>query len=855
MEHLRSFQSLSLSECLFLAIYFIMPSFGLLFGTSVLIAILSITVPAALFPLLGDLKYSKGLLANQFEAIVESITSSIDQELDSLSLLVGELSKLDWHGNIGEGSNSFARVLPFCRMHKAAEMVCLCKEDHNDKRVTSIVFDCNAQSYWVSANNSGAQVCDNNTFSSPTIPGSQLDGAFESSMYPLVMKASLKSDDSIHGVVVAAGSWKWIDGYINLLRTTSSNAFHLSILDGDLRTLATTLRGNGDTLCNLSSISGAIGLWSNDPARVNESDIRSFDCDGEDVYVRKQAVGYVVLLAPSQSYDWHGAMVSILAVAYAILVASAVLQLVLTWVLSLDLQSTFRLGVTLLPNIEGQGPPACAVRQIRFKEAIAISELWDRCMEVVRAEKAEKQREIAVARRKAEEVQGLCTHLLSNEMEHLLQGILGVVELLLESPLSADQVEMVNLVDISSRFLFLLLHNTLDYMQMQSGALTIHPDETYLEDEILLAVKIISTAAVKKNLDFCVYFAPMVPDVVIADKHRMKQILISLLSNSVKYTNEGYVSLLVTVTESKEEENIVKVGFVIKDTGTGMTGEAIMQHFERQEHLRTGDWSVTSRPEVGLSLTVHLVKMMHGTINCKSVTEGFGRGTTVSVAIPFQVVEPCRYTSVFSQVSVSRVAIIVMTHPNIVYDKEPGEGELSCQHYLDLLSSLSPADIRDSTTAMLLTLITWGVCLKLTCTLEGAAEIICNDGDKEDKEYTVFYDLSSNFGMSKSSQSQGSGAEIASTENNPMIYEDWRPLCDELRDLACQSTVAVLLDHPLCHALGENHSAAVQQLAAENEGIHLLTKPVKRPELFSILVGDEDDEPQTEISGLGAQNS
>jgi signal transduction histidine kinase len=205
-------------------------------------------------------------------------------------------------------------------------------------------------------------------------------------------------------------------------------------------------------------------------------------------------------------------------------------------------------------------------------------------------------------------------------------------ELLLGLDLGIQQREYASIINRSASMLIRILNDILDISKIQSGCLDIDkvpfPLAIILED----AINMFSHIAKRKSLDFRVDLSGIDKDLVLeGDPQRLQQILLNLLSNSVKFTSKGFVRLSAAVL--KEVADTVEVKFVVEDSGVGISDAVRTKLFQP---FSQGDASTARRyggTGLGLSISKHLLDLMHGSITLDSRV---GSGTIIAFRVPFQ---------------------------------------------------------------------------------------------------------------------------------------------------------------------------------------------------------------------------
>ncbi|MGF1740021.1 ATP-binding protein [Vibrio profundum] len=211
---------------------------------------------------------------------------------------------------------------------------------------------------------------------------------------------------------------------------------------------------------------------------------------------------------------------------------------------------------------------------------------------------------------------------ISHEIRTPLNGITGALELLKHSDLDYSQSYLVELAAQCSDGLFEVINNVLDFSRIEAGQMKLAMKSTELLPIFDQAMLTIATKANDKNIQLRILATKQVPQKSIVDPTRVKQILINLLGNAIKFTEQGFIFLYVDSTEHQ-------LHISVEDSGVGIAKK--MQHQIFQPYTQCTDDSQGSG--LGLAITRSLVGLMGGTINLKSE---LGHGTTVSVNIPLK---------------------------------------------------------------------------------------------------------------------------------------------------------------------------------------------------------------------------
>ncbi len=221
---------------------------------------------------------------------------------------------------------------------------------------------------------------------------------------------------------------------------------------------------------------------------------------------------------------------------------------------------------------------------------------------------------------------------MSHEIRTPLNGVIGMLQVLQQSPLSPDQKAQIEIASGSADMLFRLLSDILDFSKIESGKLDFESVTFPLPQMIKDVAALLGSRAAEKDLQFTLLMASDLPDYVVGDAVRLKQVLLNLTGNAIKFTEWGRVEISVAVKE--RDERTVKLLFTVRDTGIGIDSEAQAQLFQI---FSQGDSSTTRRfggTGLGLAISQRLVNRMGGHIHVRSEK---GEGSEFSFVLPLPV--------------------------------------------------------------------------------------------------------------------------------------------------------------------------------------------------------------------------
>ena len=223
---------------------------------------------------------------------------------------------------------------------------------------------------------------------------------------------------------------------------------------------------------------------------------------------------------------------------------------------------------------------------------------------------------------------------MSHEIRTPLNGVIGVAQALANTDLSAQQTEMLELIQSSSRTLQVLLSDILDLARVESGRLELTEEAFDLGRAVREAAQLYETSAREKGLQFFVEITPDVDRWIAGDVVRLKQILTNLVSNSVKFTAQGFVCLTAMAGPVRNGQPTLR--FAVEDTGIGFDSETRNRLFSRFEQADGGITRKFGGSGLGLSISRQLAEMMGGELDCESEPGG---GSSFMLTIPLRFAE------------------------------------------------------------------------------------------------------------------------------------------------------------------------------------------------------------------------